>query len=354
MLRVMLTTIALSAAFLAAPIQDSGKDSKDALETTPWAHYPGPADLPGAGHKVVLIAGDEEYRSEEALPMLGSIMAKRHGFDCYVLFSTDPNSGEIDPMNQVHIEGLELLDDADLVVIFTRFREWPDQQMKHFVKYVESGKPIIGIRTATHAFKYDRRTESPYARYSSFHEGWSGGFGRQVLGETWVNHHGGHGSQSTRGVVEPSSKKHPILRGVTGAWGPTDVYGIRDLPKGATILLRGQVLEGMTPESSPLKGTKNDPMMPIAWALETRLADAAKDGGDNIRRTVCSTLGASQDFASEGLRRLMINSAYWCLDLEHLIAERSDVSFAIEYNPTPFGHGKYLRGVAPSRLSFTK
>ena len=104
MLRVMLTTIALSAALLAAPMQDSGKGGKDALEATPWAHYPGPADLPGAGHKVVLIAGDEEYRSEEALPMLGGVMAKRHGFDCYVLFSTDPTSGEIDPMNQEHIE----------------------------------------------------------------------------------------------------------------------------------------------------------------------------------------------------------------------------------------------------------
>ena len=193
MLTLMHITIALCAASLFAGPQNTSEAGSEKHETTPWAHYPGPADLPGAGHKVVLIAGDEEYRSEEALPMLAAILAKRHGFDCSVLFSTDPSSGEIDPMDQVNIEGLELLDTADLVILFTRFREWPDEKMEHFVNYVDSGKPLIGLRTATHAFKYDRRPESAFAKYSSFSEEWDGGFGRQVLGETWVNHHGGHG-----------------------------------------------------------------------------------------------------------------------------------------------------------------
>jgi hypothetical protein len=237
------------------------------------------------------------------------------------------------------------------VILFTRFREWPDEGMLHFAEYVESGRPIIGIRTATHAFKYDRNPESPYAKYSSFSDEWDGGFGRQILGETWINHHGGHGSQSTRGLVDPRSARHPILRGFNSAWGPTDVYGIRQLPENAAVLLRGQVLQGMSPEDQPLEGDKNDPMMPLAWALEKKLAGAPPSENERTRRTVCTTLGASQDFESEGLRRFLINAAYWCLELEHLIGEASDASYVTEYKPTPFGYGSYRKGLKPSDLN---
>jgi hypothetical protein len=320
-----------------------------------WVEYSGPTDLPGAGHKILLIAGDEEYRSEEALPMLAAILAKRHGFHCTVLFSTDPETGEIDPMDQVHTPGLHLLEEADLLILFTRFREYPDEDMRHFAQYVESGRPIIGIRTATHAFKYDRDPDSPFSRFSSFDDKWKGGFGRQILGETWVNHHGGHGSQSTRGVIDPENAEHPILRGVTHAWGPTDVYGIRELPGDARVLLRGQVLKGMSPEDEPVEGKKNDPMMPLVWTRETPIVGLTLDSNDPddglIRRTVCTTLGASQDFSSEGLRRVLVNSTFWCLELEHLIGSESDVNYVMKYEPTPFGHGRYKRGVKAQDLA---
>ena len=117
----------------------------------PWVVYDG-YDGPGKGKHIVLISGDEEYRSEEALPQLGKILAKRHGFKCTVLFAVDPATGTIDPKNLSNIPGLEALKTADLMIIFTRFRNLPDEQMRHIVEYVEAGKPIIGIRTATHAF----------------------------------------------------------------------------------------------------------------------------------------------------------------------------------------------------------
>ncbi len=349
MLNNLMTLTILLLASCAFPQDDGARQlNGPAAPSDPWVEYSGPSDLPGAGHQVLLIAGDEEYRSEEALPMLAAILAKRHGFDCTVLFSTNPETGEIDPMDQVHTPGLEKLEKADLVILFTRFREWPDEDMLHFVKYVDSGKPIIGIRTATHAFLYNRDPESPHARYSSFHKEWEGGFGRQILGETWVNHHGGHGSQSTRGVVDPKNASHPILRGVSHAWGPTDVYGIRELPEDASVLLRGQVLAGMSPDDEPVEGRKNDPMMPLAWARETRLDE------DLTRRVVCSTLGASVDFESEGLRRLLINSVYWCLELEHLIGDASEVEYVTEYKPTFFGGGKYRRGVRAQDLALDR
>ncbi len=322
--------------------------SSISAQDDPWVVYPGGAGG-GAGKHIVLIAGDEEYRSEEAMPMLGRILSVHHGFKCTVLFSTNPETGEIDPNNQTHIPGMHHVADADLVIAFLRFRELPDEGMKYFDAFVASGKPVIGVRTSTHAFRYTRNKESPYEKYSTGSRAWKRGFGGHILGETWVNHHGGHGSQSTRGVIDKENADHPILQGVTHAWGPTDVYGIRELPKDARVLLRGQVLQGMSPDDEPDEGKKNDPMMPLVWTRETALVVLTPGSGEPkeglTRRTVCTTLGASQDFSSEGLRRVLVNSAFWCLELEHLIPSESDVDYVGEYAPTPFGHGRYKRGV---------
>ena len=99
---------------------------------------------PGKGKHIVLISGDEEYRSEETLPQLGKILAKHHGFKCTVLFAIDPRDGTINP-NVSNIPGLEALKTADLAIVFLRFRHLPDEQMKLLVDYIESGKPIIGL-----------------------------------------------------------------------------------------------------------------------------------------------------------------------------------------------------------------
>ncbi len=116
------------------------------------------------GKNIVLISGDEEYRSEESFPQLAKILATYHGFRCTVLFAIDRRNGTINPEQLDNIPGLEALDSADLMVILTRFRDLPDDQMKHIVDYVESGKPIVGMRTATHAFQL--KSSPTFARYS--------------------------------------------------------------------------------------------------------------------------------------------------------------------------------------------
>ncbi len=318
----------------------SAQDS--AAPVDPWVVYPG-GEGPGSGSHIVLIAGDEEYRSEEALPMLGKILSVRHGFKCTVLFSTNPETGEIDPNEQTHIAGLEALDSADLAIVLLRFRELPDEAMSHFVEFVEAGKPIIGLRTATHAFDYKRNKTSPYARYHWRRgEDWPGGFGKQILGETWVAHHGRHGSQATRGVVEPGSEEHPILRGVEDVFGPTDVYTVGALPDDATLLLRGAVLDGMGTDAKPVDSPKNDPMIPLVWTRVIEREEGAP------QRIVCSTIGASQDFLSDGLRRVIVNASYWCLGMEKQIPAASDVDIVGTYKPTPFGFGKATMGVLPA------
>jgi hypothetical protein len=297
----------------------------------------------GKGKRVVLVSGDEEYRSEEGLPQLAKILAQRHGFTCTVLFAIDRGDGSINPNQSDNIPGLEALSSADLLVLFTRFRDLPDEQMRHIVEYVESGRPIVGLRTATHAFA--PKKGATFARYGWQSKEWDGGFGRQVLGETWISHHGQHGKQSTRGLVAGPMKDHPILRGIADGdiWGPTDVYGVRlPLPGDSQPLVLGAVLEGMKPTDKPVAGKPNDPMMPIAW-IKTYTTASGKTA-----RVFATTMGASQDLLSEGLRRLLVNACYWAVGLEDKIPPKSNVDIVGEYHPTPFGHNSYTKGVKPA------
>lgn len=298
-------------------------------------------DGPGKGKHIVLLAGDEEYRSEEALPMLGRILSVRHGFKCTVLFSVDPETGVIDPVNQTNIPGMSVLGSADMVVMLWRFRELPDSEMRHFVDFLKEGKPVLGLRTSTHAFSYERNKQSVYADYDWRSKSWPGGFGQQVLGDTWINHHGDHGSESTRGVIESGKAGHPILRGVSDIWGATDVYGLAHLPAEAEVLVRGAVLAGMTPDSKPVEGRKNDPMVPIVWVKDYQVA------GGKTGKAICSTFGSAVDFQCEDARRMVVNACYWALGLEGELPARANVNYVGKYEPTFFGFGKFRTGVKP-------
>ena len=311
------------------------------ISAADWVVYEG-KEGPGKGKHIVFVTGDEEYRSEEGMPMLAKILAVRHGFKCTVLFAINPADGTIDPNNSTNVVGLKALEGADMMVIFTRFREPPDDQMKYIENFVNSGKPILGLRTATHAFEIKRNKQSAYLKWTWNSNEWPGGFGQQVLGDTWVSHHGNHGKESTRGVINEALKNHPIFKGVDDIWGPTDVYGIIHLPSDAKVLVHGQVLDGMSPSSKPVTGKKNDPMMPLVW-IRNYTGDSGKTS-----RVIGTTIGAAPDLESEGLRRLLVNACYWGLGLENKIPAKSNVEYVGEFKPTFFGFGKFKPGVKPS------
>lgn len=302
------------------------------------------AEGPGKGKHIVFVTGDEEYRSEEGMPQLARILATHHGFTCTVLFSINKATGEIDPGTLDNIPGIEALDSADLMVLFTRFRELPDADMKHIVDYTNSGRPVIALRTATHPFNYLVNLKSPYAKYTwnNADEAFKGGYGRQVLGETWVNHYGHHGKESTRGEIVPEMKEHPILRGCEDIWGDTDVYEISKLTGDSQPLVNGIVLSGMNPTDPP--STQKTTPQPIAW-IKTYTGEQGKSA-----RIFTTTMGASRDLLSEGFRRLLVNATYWSLGLEEQIPARSKVDIVGEYSPTPFGFGAHKKGVKPEDL----
>jgi hypothetical protein len=112
------------------------------------------------------------------------------------------------------------------------------------------------------------------------------------------------------------------------------------LPGDSQPVVLGQVLVGMKPDDKPLDGKKNDPMMPVAWT-KTYQAASGKTG-----RAFTTTMGASQDLSSEGLRRLLVNASYWALGMD--VPAKANVDLVGAYEPTPFGHSKYKKGVKPA------
>jgi type 1 glutamine amidotransferase len=306
--------------------------------------YQGPSG-PGQGKRVVLLAGDEEYRSEEALPMLAKILSQRHGFTCTVLFPMDPD-GTINPKNTRSLGDAQALDSADLIIMMLRFRAWPDEDMARFARALDRGTPIIALRTSTHPFN-GFPPDSPWAKWNYNN---NGGFGRQIVGETWVTHWGRHKVEATRGVIEPAAKSHPVLRGVDQLFGDTDVYEAYP-PADATVLVRGLVLQTLAQDAPPASYEKtrardkqrqpvNDPAMPVVW---TRLH---KNDAGTTNRVLASTMGSATDFEDEALRRLVVNGVYWGLGLD--VPARADVRFVDEYRPSFYGFDGFRKGLRPA------
>lgn len=303
---------------------------------------------------IVLISGDEEYRSEEALPQLAKILSERHGFNCTVLFAQDPAiPGIVNPDYLKNMPGLEALTSADMMIIFTRFRALPDDQMQYIDDYLKAGKPVMGIRTATHAFNFAKDSGSNFIHYSNGYDGdkteWKDGFGRLVLGENWVAHHGHHKQQSTRGIIAKGAESTGIVNGLANGdvWGSSDVYEVRlPLSGDALPIILGEVMNregeydesdifyGMKPsDSEPATTNKegvkvNDPMMPIVWIKSYQLPSGKKG------KAFASTIGAANDMLIEGTRRLLVNGVFWVMDLE--VPAKADVRLVGDYQPTKF------------------
>lgn len=305
-----------------------------------WLEFPAAAGA-GAGKHVVLLAGDEEYRSEEAMPMLARILSERHGFKCTVLFSHD--DGVVNPNNGASLGKPEALATADLLVLGLRFRKWDEATLAKFDAAVRRGVPIVATRTSTHAFSGIPK-DSPYAGYNWNNQG---GFGKQVLGETWVSHWGNHKGEATRTAIEPGAAKSALLNGVGTIFGDTDVYEAYP-PADAVILLRGLVLKGMNPEDPLSERVKkratdkqeqgiNSPAMAVAWTREV------PNAGGTRNRVLTTTLASSSDLRDESLRRLLVNGVFWGLALE--VPAKADVTPLVEWKPGKYSFNLFQRGL---------
>lgn len=296
---------------------------------------------PGRGKHVVFLAGDHEYRSEESLPALARILAKHYGFKCSLFFTTNPQTGFIEPGSS-HIAGLEALKTADLMVVFLRFQDFPDAEMQHIADYLDRGGPVVGLRTATHAFQI-KRPDAKFLRYTwrGGDAGYPGGFGRQVLGETWVSHYGANHKQSSRLLLQADQRQHPVLRGVENAWVESGGYTAAPI-EGSTILALGEVLNGMTPDSPRAEDKK---LMPVVW---TRTYQGASGTSGRVFTT---THGASKDLRNDGFRRLTVNGLLWAAGLESSITPGNAIGFIGPFAPTTYAFDGWVKGMKPADLA---
>ena len=318
-------------------------------DSEPWLTYPG-GDGPGKGKRIVLIAADQEYRSEQSMPMMAKILSTHHGFHCTVLFGVN-EQGDVDPtmpvypekgqpLKEHHIPGLEHLATADLVIFFPRLLTLPMAERELIVKYVDSGNPIISLRTGNHGF----RAELPY-KINGKQVRW----GEDILGGSFMGHHGRWQSDSTRGTIVPEQKDHLILRGVSDIWGNSDVYRTykegTTLPTNCTALVWGQPLMGRKPDDAP--NPKLEPL-PVAWFKPWQTSEG------KTARVFQSTMGSGTDLENPGLRRLIINASYWSMGMESAITAARSVDIVGTYKPLKSGFNYKEIGVVPKPVSAYK
>jgi hypothetical protein len=228
------------------------------------------------------------------------------------------------------------------MVVFLRFQDFADDQMQHIADYLDRGGPVVGFRTATHAFQI-KRPDAKFLKYTwrGGDEKYPGGFGRQILGETWVSHYGKNHAQSSRLLLQADQAKHPILRGVKDVWVQSGGY-TADPIEGSTVLALGQILDGMTPDSPPAKDKKE---LPVAWYRTYRGASGTSG------RVFTTTHGASEDLLNAGFRRMAVNGILWAAGLDAQIRSDGPISFVGPFQPTTYNFKGFVRGVKPSDLA---
>jgi type 1 glutamine amidotransferase len=235
---------------------------------------------------IVFVCGDHEYSGESTLPLLAKTLETQYKFRTQVLKSTPDQNGETD------IPGLEALANADLVVFYLRWRRLPPSQLAHIEAYLKSGKPVIGLRTTSHAFNFPKGDAS---------EAWNR-WGAEVFGTPpgWgAEGHTHFGHESTTTVsVDTSHATHPILTGVALPFTASS-WLYRVLPKyppaDASILLRGEAIQPNKPAE----------INPVAWTWKNKYGATS----------FYTSLGHPGDFALEPFQRMLVNAIHWTLDL---------------------------------------
>ena len=172
----------------------------------------------------------------------------------------------------------------------SRFMDLPDDQVQHFYDYFDSGKPLIALRTANHGLA-GKKKYSVNGRETGL---------KELLGGSFMGHHGGWHRESTRGMIVKEQQAHPILAGVKDIWGTSDVYRCHNdkfpFPDDCTALVLGQPLVDLNPDSPP--NNKKVPL-PIAWTKNW------KGNKEPSARIFHFTMGSANDFANEGVLSLI-------------------------------------------------
>lgn len=264
--------------------------------------------------------------------MLARMVERELGATTEVLFALDSN-GIVNPNVNDNIAGLEALEKADMMILFTRWRKLPDEQAKYILDFAESGKPMAGFRTTTHAFQY---------KDDSLRQHLNNDWPTAVFGQQWITHHGhfddGHDPLTDVALIE--GVQSPILNGVQPFAAYSWLYHVdggawRINPK-TRPLLQGTSLRSNHEEAGRLDEFPKT--NPVAWTNDYKGA-----------RVFFTTLGHPFDWKNDNMRRLTLNGIAWALGREEDIpAAGFDPKIVGTYSPNNSGFGeKFKPGLRP-------
>jgi len=219
---------------------------------------------------VVFVVSDDHYHADKTLPQFAQMLRERYQCHCTLAHG----QGKAD------IPGLEQLDTADVMVLYVRRLALPEKQLQMIRKYLDSGKPLVALRTASHAFDVHGNADEGRAEWRDFDP--------VVLGGSYHGH--GSNSVGTNVTTVPEQAKHPILSGVSGEkWHSSgSLYNAAPIDKQATLLMTGSA-DGKTE--------------PLTWTRNYKGS-----------RVFYSSLGHPNDFKQPQFRKMLVNAIYWAMD----------------------------------------
>jgi len=209
--------------------------------------------------RIHLISGSKEYKSEPSLKALSESLEKSYAIECTASWGSD---------GATELAGLESIKDAELMIVFARRLKLGEDAMSLIRAHWEAGKPVIGIRTAGHAFQQADNDV----------------FDRKVLGGNYQGHYGDEAVKVT------SVAEHPILEGVK-PFTSSKLYKAGELAEGASVLQNGDIGKAKHPVT---------------------IVHEYKGG-----KTFFTALGTPEDFANENFQRMLVNAIFWTTDRQH-------------------------------------
>jgi type 1 glutamine amidotransferase len=233
---------------------------------------------PPVSPRVVFMIGEDEYKTRETLPEFGKSDLEPKGFHVTVIHADKADSNSFPGL-------VEALRDADALLVSVRRRTPPKEQLDAVRAFVEAGKPLIGIRTACHAFALRKPADSPPPPLSTWNS-----FDPDVLGGNYTGHY--KAGPKTSVSLTAEAAKNPLLDGVDVAHleGNGTLYQVSPVKEACTVLLLGTI-PGQSPE-------------PVAWS---RLHGAKQ------ARIFYTSLGHPDDFKEQSFRRLLLNAILWAV-----------------------------------------
>jgi len=228
---------------------------------------------------IVALAGEGEYESDVTMRPIAEAIARDLG--ATLDYRTPSVIEDVPDFPESSFGDLDVLADAALVILYTRFRVLPDDEVAALASYLERGGALLALRTANHAF---------HPVPGSAWEEWTAGFASRYLGSAWSTHHG-HTSRTRVEVVG----EDPVTTGLGPVFEVDSWLYANWPPASAQVLLAGDPID---PEIHPLPS-------PVAWKWD-----------DNGRRVFYTSLGSQSDLERDDVRRLLVQAARWCTEGE--------------------------------------